>query len=190
MEGRAMMNGKRAARWIGALLFVSATPAAMGQAIVTGAGNITKQLQLVTTVTSATGGAPNFGVHSGDNRFLYVGEQNGRVRILDFSQPNPLLATDFLNIDSVLGATLLADTGTGERGLLGAAFHPDFNNAANASGFRKFYTFTSETFASATPHFFHQAETPTYNHQSVIREWTAHAPNPQGVTTINTSIAS
>ena len=53
--------------------------------------------------------------------------------------------TDFLNVEGVLGATLMDDTGTGERGLLGAAFHPDFNNAANPNGFRKFYTFTSET---------------------------------------------
>lgn len=187
-----MKSSKRAIRLAGAVwVTVAATATAVfGQSIVTGSVNITEQLKLVTTVTNSSGGAPNFGVHSGNNRFLYVGEQNGRIRTLDFSQPNPLLATDFLNIDSILGATLVDDTGSGERGLLGAAFHPDFNNASNPSGFRKFYTFTSETYASATPHFFHQAETPTYNHQSVIREWTASAPDGNGVQTINTSVAS
>jgi glucose/arabinose dehydrogenase len=153
-------------------------------------GSLPAALKLVATATSSNGGAPNFGVHSGDSRFMYVGEQNGRVRILDFSQPNPLLPTDFLSVEGVLGATLVDDTGTGERGLLGAAFHPEFNNPANPNGFRKFYTFTSETFASATPHFFHQSETPTYNHQSVIREWTAADPNPQGVSVINTRVSS
>jgi glucose/arabinose dehydrogenase len=152
------------------------------------------QLRLVATVSASSGGGPTFGVHSGDSRFLYVGEQNGNVRILDFSQPNPLSATNFLNVDAGLAAFgepgILDDTGTGERGLLGAAFHPDFNNAANPNGFRKFYTFTSETFASATPQHFHQAETPAYNHQSVIREWTANAPDGAGVTTINTAVQS
>jgi len=161
-------------------------------------GALSAQLKLVAQVTSASGGAPNFGVHSGDPRFLYVGEQNGRIRILDFSQTNPLLATDFINIGAVLGAELLDDTGTGERGLLGAAFHPDFTNAANPDGFRKFYTFTSEfpvvppppPRITGPPHFAHQAETPTWNHYSVIREWSANAPNASGVTTINTAAGS
>ena len=153
-------------------------------------GSLPAGLKLVATATSSQGGAPNFGVHSGDPRFLYVGEQNGRIRILDFDQPNPLLGIDFLNVDGVLGGTLLDDTGTGERGLLGAAFHPDFGNAANPNGFRKFYTFTSETFASATPHFFHQSETPNYNHQSVIREWTVSEPNAFGAHTVNTRVPS
>jgi len=172
-----------------AVLFVFAAASAI-QAQNIQPGSIPVELRHIATVTNSQGGAPNFGVHSGDPRFLYVGEQNGTIRILDFSQPNPLLPFNFLNIEGVLGSTLMDDTGTGERGLLGAAFHPDFNNPANANGFRKFYTFTSETFASATPHFFHQSETPAYNHQSVIREWTASEPNAAGVHTINTRTAS
>src|SRR4029079_16846410 len=47
------------------------------------------------------------------------------------------------------------------------------------------------TIASGTPNFFHQSETGfTYDHQSVIREWTANAPDAQGVITINTSVTS
>ncbi len=172
-----------------AALLISLAPiATQAQDILPGSLRI--GLQSVATVTSSAGGAPNFGVHSGDPRFLYVGEQNGRIRILDFSQPNPLLASDFVNLDTILGTTLLDDTGTGERGLLGAAFHPDFHNAGNPIGYRKFYTFTSETFASATPNFFHQSETPAYNHQSVIREWTASDANSQGVMSILSSIPS
>lgn len=170
------------------LIAVTASAVALGQNVQP--GSLPGALRLIATATSSAGGAPNFGVHSGDPRFLYVGEQNGRIRILDFSQSNPLLPVDFLNVEGILGATLVDDTGTGERGLLGAAFHPDFNNAANPNGYRKFYTFTSETFASATPHFFHQSETPAYNHQSVIREWTALDPNPSGVSFINTRAQS
>ena len=153
-------------------------------------GSLTTELRLIATATSSQGGAPNFGVHSGDPRFLYVGEQNGRIRILDFSQSDPLLPFDFLDIGSVLGTTLLDDTGTGERGLLGAAFHPDFNDPANPHGYRKFYTFTSEAIARQIPHFLHQSETPSYNHHSVIREWTANDPDAQGVMTIDAGTAS
>ena len=173
-----------------AALLIASTTATVTRAQNVAQGSLPAGLELIATATSSQGGAPNFGVHSGDPRFLYVGEQNGRVRILDFSQPAPLLPIDFLNIEGVLGSTLLDDTGTGERGLLGAAFHPDFDNPANSNGFRKFYTFTSETFASATPHFFHQSETPTYNHQSVIREWTVNEPNVLGAHTVNTRIPS
>ncbi len=193
--------------WAAVVVFnlLVAADLAHGQAIQT--GTIPARLKLVATVTNSTQGAPNFGVNSGDPRFLYVGEQNGRVRTLDFSQPNPLLGSDFLNIDAAIGAgKLLDDTNIGERGLLGAAFHPDFNNAANPNGYRKFYTYTSENFDSETPpprgappnegltlatvNFAHQSETPAYNHQSVIREWTAKAPDVSGVTAIDMSVAS
>ena len=93
-------------------------------------GTISAQLKLIATVTNSANGGPTFGVHSPDPRFLYVGQQNGTIRILNLTQPTPLLdPPNFLNFDAVLGAGLLVDdTGTGERGLLGAAFHPDFNN--------------------------------------------------------------
>jgi glucose/arabinose dehydrogenase len=139
-------------------------------------------------------------VHSSDSRFLYVGEQGGRIRILDFNQANPLLGTDFLNINTALSAlTAQAITVGSEKGLLGAAFHPDFNNPANPNGYRKFYTYTSETLdlfgrvPTPTPHLFHQTEHPfatpsvPYDHQSVIREWTVNLPGANGVATVDTS---
>jgi glucose/arabinose dehydrogenase len=163
-------------------------------------GTLSGSLRLVGTVTSSSNGGPTFGVHAGDPRFLYVGQQNGAIRIFDFNQPAPLLpSTVFLNIDAALGAgVLLDDTNIGERGLLGAAFHPDFNNAANPAGYRKFYTFTSENAvvppppprATLPPNFAHQSESFTPNHYSVIREWTAAAPDPQGLTMIDAAIPS
>ena len=166
----------------------SLAPALLAQNVLQGTAAV--QLKLVATAGSGAA-ASDFGAHSGDPRFLYLGQQSGLVRILDFNQSNPLLSTNFLNVGTVLGSSFTS-VASGERGLLGGAFHPNFNSSDPlAPGYRKFYTYTSETIASGTPNFFHQSETSfTYDHQSVIREWTANAPDSQGVITINTSIAS
>src|SRR5436190_1622834 len=201
------------------LLLAGATRAVRAQNVVPGTLATPPQLKLVSTLTPQSAGAPDFGVNSGDSRFLFVGEQNGRVRTLDFTQPAPLLATDFLDIDSVLGGdplsvggagrVLLDDTGTGERGLIGAAFHPNFNGDPAAPGYRKFYSYTSETLTSsggmASTDFKNPLE-PTasansnaadpitanriangYNCQNVLREWTAKVVN--GVPQIDTTVA-
>src|SRR5262245_32302268 len=66
-------------------------------------GTLTTKLKLVATVTPGQSGAPTFGVNAGDTRFLFVGEQGGRIRTLDFSLTNPL-TTDFLNMPTALAA--------------------------------------------------------------------------------------
>jgi glucose/arabinose dehydrogenase len=175
--------------FLAAIVIVGSTGfVSLAQSILQGTAAV--ELKLVTTVG---GGAstPDFGTQSGDPRFLYIGQQTGEIRILDFNQSNPLLGTDFLNVGSVLGTSFTSIAG-GERGLLGGAFHPNFNSSDPSSpGYRKFYTYTSETISSGTPDFFHESETGfTYDHQSVIREWTANAPNAQGVITINAGIPS
>src|SRR5688572_28797514 len=121
---------------ISSILLALACSASHGQSIQPGA--ISVALRSVATVTPGATGAPTFGVNSGDPRFLYVGEQGGRIRILDFNQPNPLLGTDFLNIPAALSQLTSQSLSIGnEKGLLGAAFHPDFNNPANPNGYRK-----------------------------------------------------
>ncbi len=180
------------------LVLAPIVSAVQGQTIQPGA--ISVALRNVAMVTPGATGAPTFGVNSGDPRFLYVGEQGGRIRTLDFNQANPLLGTDFLNIPAAL-SQLMAQTLTigNEKGLLGAAFHPDFNNPANPNGYRKFYTYTSELLdlggrvPTPTPHLFHQSERPfapsntPYDHQSVIREWSVNLPDASGVATVDTS---
>ena len=193
--------------WISAavLLIIGSVPnITLGQNIQQ--SGLSVRLKLITTVTPGASGAPTFGTSSGDPRFLFVGEQGGRIRTLDFSLTNPL-TTDFLNMPTALAAIPAASANRGtlnvgtEKGLLGAAFHPDFDNAANPNGYRKFYTYTNENYIigganpSPTPQLFHQTEFPgsatnptTYDNQIVIREWTATVPGPKGEFRIDAAI--
>jgi glucose/arabinose dehydrogenase len=215
----ARVSPSRFAPALLALFAVSFAPAAWAQNILPGTISPAPQLKLTTTLTPQASGAPDFGISYGDSRFMFIGEQNGSIRTLDFSQSNPLLGTNFLNTDSVLGGdplsvggngrVLLDDTGTGERGLIGAAFHPGFNDPSSP-GFHKFYTYTSETLTSSgginSTNFRNPLE-PTasgnsnssdpiasnqiangYNCQNVLREWTVQIVN--GVPNVNTSVAS
>jgi glucose/arabinose dehydrogenase len=172
-----------------ALIFLAReTPKTWAQAIQQGAAAV--ELRLMATVGSGAS-TPNFGANSGDPRFLYIGQKTGAIRILDLNQSNPLLATSFLNMSTALGGSFLVPGSSfDETGLLGGAFHPNFHNAAGP-GAGKFYTYTSETLVSNANNFTHsELGVGGGNHQSVIREWTANAPDANGVITINTSIAS
>src|SRR5205085_4458488 len=62
-----------------------------------------------------------------------------------------------------------------ERGLLGLAFHPGFNDPSSP-GFRKFYTYTSETVAGTAD--LTVPKTTPFDHQSVVAEWQVSAGNP------------
>lgn len=75
--------------------------------------------QTLTRTLVANGLNNPIGVYQppGDDR-LFVNEQSGRIRIIKNGQ---VLATPFLNADPVT-------TGSGEQGLLGIAFHPDYQN--------------------------------------------------------------
>ena len=100
----------------------------------------------------------------GDGR-LFVVQQSGQVRII---KNNALLATPFLDAS----ARVIASD---ERGLLGVAFHPGYNDSAS-SGYRKFYTYTSEAVAGAAD--FTVPNPAAFNHQSVVAEWQASVANP------------
>ena len=70
--------------------------------------------------------------HCGDNR-LFVVQQGGLIRII---QNNALLATPFLNISSLT-------TSSGEQGLLGLAFHPNY--ATNGQFFVNYTNLSGDT---------------------------------------------
>ena len=59
--------------------------------------------------------------HAGDDR-LFVVERSGRIKIID--ETGSVVFTPFLDIDNLVANT----SGQSERGLLGLAFHPDYEN--------------------------------------------------------------
>jgi len=112
--------------------------------------------------------APNDLTSVGDGR-LFLIEQSGRIRIV---KNNSLLSTAFLDVSARL-VTLSPDYD--ERGLLGLAFHPGYNDPTSP-GFRKFYTYTSEPVSG--PADFTVPKDTAFDHQSVIAEWQASSGNP------------
>ena len=95
---------------------------------------------LLTTVRVAFGLVrPLFAVGApGDTERLFIIEQDGRIRIL---RNGTLQAPAFLDVNALVRSP--SDLGGGdEEGLLGLAFHPDYNNpgADNEGNFFVFYT--------------------------------------------------
>jgi glucose/arabinose dehydrogenase len=88
----------------------------------------------------------------GDLQRLFVVEQTGRIRII---KNGATLATPFINLGPAAGGGLGLTTGSGERGLLGLAFHPNY----------------------ATNGFFYVNYTATSNGATVIARYTASS-NP------------
>ncbi|MEM7624348.1 MAG: PQQ-dependent sugar dehydrogenase [Planctomycetota bacterium] len=88
----------------------------------------------------------------GDDRHLFVAQQSGRIDVIDLTT-DTVLPTPFLTVPDVL-------TG-GERGLLGLAFHPDYQTNG------EFYVYASA-----------QAVTPGQNHLSTVRRFTRSVDNP------------
>src|SRR5207244_7005291 len=105
----------------------------------------------------------------------------GQIRLI---KDGSLLTTPFASLNSVL--SIVGGTGSDERGLIGLAFHPDFD-LSGAPGFGKFYTYTSET-TNGTADFTHPEFSPTaagsIGYQNVLREWST---TPTSDTLTNTS---
>ncbi|MDQ3624642.1 MAG: hypothetical protein M3463_19515, partial [Verrucomicrobiota bacterium] len=98
---------------------------------------------------------------------LFVVDQPGQVRIV---QDGALRPEPFLDVSERL-AKLNKDFD--ERGLLGLAFDPAFNDAQSA-GHRRLFTYTSEPPATRTD-FANPHATGSPNHQSVIASWRVSA---------------
>src|SRR5207244_4818177 len=126
----------------------------------------------------ATGmAAPLYGINPpGDSSRLFVLEQNGLVRVM---QNGNLLPNPALNIQSLVAPPLNPANANDERGLLGLAFHPGFNDPASP-GFRTPYTYNSEaipvggTSTYPTPN----AATAPQNYMNVVNEWHMSASDP------------
>jgi len=121
----------------------------------------------------------------GDNEFVYVVEQTGRVIRVN---PTTGAKSEFLNFSDELVDSLgqlfggFLD-GFDERGFIGFAFHPDFQNN------NKVYTYLSKNFIANTADFStiepDEVLDPNQRHLSVVSEWTV--VNPQSSSPVATN---
>jgi glucose/arabinose dehydrogenase len=123
----------------------------------------------------ATGlAAPDYAISPpGDSR-LFVVEQNGLLRVIN---NGVLQAGSALDIQSRVQPPLVVTNANDERGFLGLAFHPGFNNAASP-GYRTLYTYTSEPIPAATTPTYPAPNGATQNYQNVVAEWKMSTANP------------
>jgi glucose/arabinose dehydrogenase len=127
-------------------------------------GSIAVQLDAI-----ATGlGAPDYATYApGDPTRLYVVEQGGLLRVI---QNGTLLAAPALDISSRVAPPLVPSSANDERGFLGLAFHPDFNNPGTA-GYRTLYTYNSEAIGSGATFPVPNVGGATNNYKNVVNEW-------------------
>lgn len=131
-------------------------------------GTIAVQLNPIATGMSA----PLYGFSPpGDTSRLFVLEQNGLVRIIQNGVLQPGAA---LNMQSIVSPPMNVANANEERGLLGLAFHPGFNDP-NSVGYRTLYTYNSEALASPT---YPAPNNATQNYQNAINEWKVSAADP------------
>jgi hypothetical protein len=155
-------------------------------------GPVSVRLKRVNTVSGGANANIVYGTTApGDSR-LFVVQQGtnsgspatpGRIRYFNPGVVDSAVGT-LLDFSVALPGVL--DDRHFEKGLLGLAFHPEFNNPASP-GFLKFYTYSTERVAAhGTPTFVHPelAANPTNDAYDVqtIREWTANSTTPTGVT--------
>ncbi len=114
---------------------------------------------------------------------LFVLDQSGLIYVFQNGQllPEPLLDVS-ARLVSPLGIIGSHDENDyDERGLLGMAIHPDFADPAKP-GYRKIYTYTSEPYSpGAAFTSFPLPPGATFNHDSVIAEWSIDPANPNRV---------
>lgn len=137
-------------------------------------GNIALFLIPIATNLSA----PDYALSPpGDTHRLFVVEQKGLLRII---QDGVLLPDVALDIQSRVSPPLVAANANDERGFLGLAFHPGFNNPASP-GYRTLYTYNSEMIPPGTPPTYPVPTTATNNYRNVLNEWKLSSTNANAV---------
>ena len=133
----------------------------------------------INLVPIATGlAAPDYAISApGDTNRLFVLEQKGQVLVL---QNGSLLPTPALNIQSLVSPPLTITNANDERGLLGLAFHPGFNNPLSP-GFRTLYTYNSELIPGGTTPTYVAPNNATQGFQNAINEWKMSVADPNVV---------
>ncbi len=130
----------------------------------------------VTLQTVATGlGAPLYGISPpGEVNRLFVLEQKGLVLVLN---NGALLPAPALDIQARVSPPFVPTNANDERGLLGLAFHPGFNNPASP-GYRTLYTYNSELIPVGTLVTYPAPNGATQGYKNVVNEWKVSAADP------------
>lgn len=137
-------------------------------------GSIAVQLKPIVTGM----GAPLYGISPlGDSKRMFILEQGGLVQIL---QGETLLPTPALDIRSLVSPPHISTNANDERGLLGLAFHPGFNDV-NSPGYRALYTYTSELIPAGTSPTYPAPNGAVQNYKNVISEWKMDANDAQRI---------
>lgn len=142
-------------------------PGALGQADVL--PPIPRGTISIGLVPLATGlAAPDYAISApGDTNRLFVVEQKGQILVF---QNGSLLPTPALNLQSLVSPPLVLTNANDERGLLGLAFHPGFNNPASP-GYRTLYTYDSQLIPSGVVPTYVAPNGATQGYQNVVNEW-------------------
>ena len=151
---------------------IAATPGAFAGTLLPSIsfGDLAIQLNPIATGLSA----PDYAISApGDLSNLFVVEQNGLLRVI---QNGGLLAAPAMDIGSLVAPPLVTTNANDERGFLGLAFHPDYNNAGSA-GSRTLYTYNSQLIAPGTGPTFVAPNGATQGYKNVINEWKMGANN-------------
>jgi glucose/arabinose dehydrogenase len=162
---------------VAALLAAAVAPHALGQADVL--PNIPRGNIAINLTPVATGlGAPDYAISApGDTSRLFVVDQGGQLRVL---QNGSMLPTPALDISSRVAPPLVPSNANDERGFLGLAFHPGFNDP-NSVGYRTLYTYNSEPIPAGTSPTYVAPNNAPQNYKNVINEWKMSAANPNQV---------
>jgi glucose/arabinose dehydrogenase len=137
-------------------------------------GTIAVNLQTVASGLAA----PDYAINApGDTNRLFILEQKGQVLVL---QNGSVLGTPALDIQSLVSPPLSLTNANDERGLLGIAFHPGFNNPASP-GFRTLYTYDSQLIPAGTTPTYIAPNNATMGYMNVINEWKMSAADPNVV---------
>ncbi len=124
----------------------------------------------------ATGlAAPHYAISPpGDTARLFVLEQKGLVLIL---KNGALLPTPALDMQSLVSPPMSITNANDERGLLGIAFHPGFNNAGSP-GFRTLYTYNSQPLPVGITPTYPAPNNALQGFKNAINEWKMDPENP------------
>lgn len=118
--------------------------------------------------------APLYGISPpGDTHRLFVLEQNGLIRVIEDGVLSP---TPALDLQSLVSPPLATNSANDERGLLGLAFHPGYNNPASP-GYRTLYTYNSEMIPLGTLPTYPLSGGTTNNYKNAINEWKISSTN-------------